>query len=189
MIASARWAVFISGRGSNAEAFFENSFENNVVLCVSSKAVAYGLVRAKRNGIASLILDKKIDWSKLDLELRRRNVTHIMLLGFMRLLPEGFVQLWRGKIWNLHPSLLPAFPGKDAIENSYQAKANMGVTVHEVIAEMDAGKKCFQYQTLNHQEYLQKGSMGEVDLAEAKRRISVAEQRLVRECGSVFSWK
>lgn len=169
-----RWAVFISGRGSNAEAVWENLHEMNVLLCVSSRKKAYGLCRARRLGIPTLIFGAKSDWKALNAELKARQVNRIFLLGFMRLLPESFVKEWSGKIWNLHPSLLPAFPGLEAIEKSFEAGGSMGVTVHEVVAEMDAGPHKLQFE-------ISEAASSQMSLAEARIKISQAEQHLVRE--------
>ena len=95
----------------------------------------------------------------------------------MKLLPASFVCQWKGRIFNLHPSLLPFYPGKDSIENSYRDGAAMGVTIHEVITEMDAGERLLQFSIAD------KTSKGvhEFSFAEAQQNISRAEQRLVRE--------
>lgn len=177
---SRRWAVFLSGRGSNASAFFEMMSEIDVGLCVSSKKSALGIARARREGIPVLVLEKDPDWKELDLELRRRGITHIFLLGFMKILPADFVELWAGKILNLHPSLLPAFPGKDSIEESFQAGAAMGVTVHQVTAEMDAGPRILQFQTRQAAD-----EKHPVNLEKAQMEISRTEQRLVRQAVQV----
>lgn len=167
-----RWAVFISGRGTNAQAVFDLP-ELNVALCVSSKKNAAGLARARRQGITSLVLEKQVDWQKLHQELKQRRISKIFLLGFMKLLPADFAEKWQGRIFNVHPSLLPEYPGIHSIERSYHDRAAMGVTVHEVITEMDAGKKILQYKIL------EKGHQHQLEEAELK--ISMAEQRLVRQ--------
>jgi phosphoribosylglycinamide formyltransferase 1 len=165
-----RWAVLFSGRGSNFGAMLDLIHQENVVFAVSSKKSAQGLLRAKRMGIETFVLDKEINWRSLGRELEKRQISHIFLLGFMRLLPADFVKQWEGKIWNLHPSLLPAFPGKNSIEESYQAKAPMGVTIHEVIVEMDAGPI-----------QLQKEIKRQDKLTDCQLEISMTEQFLVRE--------
>lgn len=135
-----RWAIFLSGRGSNAQAAFEELHQLDVALCVSSRKSALGLSRARRAGVPTMFLEKNPDWSKLTLELRKRKVNRIMLLGFMKILPAEFCQQWNKKMWNLHPSILPDFKGAEAIEKSYAVGQVMGVSIHEVTAEMDAGK-------------------------------------------------
>lgn len=173
------WAVFISGRGSNLQAILENAADLNIDLVVSSRARAPGLLRARRQGMRTLTLPAKIDWDVLDGELRRRGITSIFLAGFMKLIPAAFVQKWEGRILNVHPSLLPAYPGLNALEKSQQDGADLGVTVHTVTAEMDEGPRLLQRKTAARGE--------QISLAEARRRGSWAEQRLVRE--AVMRWK
>ena len=168
-----RWAVFLSGRGSNAEALWEHLAELDIRLCISSKKSAYGLLRAQRSGIPTLVLEKTVDWEKLDRELKNYGVNQIFLLGFMKIIPASFVEKWAHKIWNLHPSLLPDFPGVESIEKSYEAGGSMGVSVHEVTAEMDAGP-------LKLQKKISDQAKNEMNLEDAQMRISLTEQRLVR---------
>lgn len=170
-----RWALFLSGRGSTAQAVMDLMDEVQVRWIVSSKPQVWGLARAKRQGIPTSVLSPKIDWNQLDLELRRRKITHIFLLGFMRLVPLEFVRMWQGRVWNVHPSLLPAFPGLQAIERSYSSRQNMGVTVHEVIAEMDAGRIVLQKKSIIRKQ------QETIDLNSARKAIARDEQRLVRD--------
>lgn len=169
-----RWAVFLSGRGSNAAALWENLADLDVRIVLSNKKSAYGLVRARRLGIPTKVLEKGFSWSAVTEELKARSINRIFLLGFMKLVPGEFVQAWSGKIWNLHPSLLPAFPGLEALEKSYEAGGCMGVSVHEVTAEMDAGP-------LQLQRKICDASKKEFSLEDAGLRISITEQNLVRE--------
>lgn len=134
-----RWALFISGRGSTAQAVMDLFDQIDIRLVVSSKKSAVGLLRAHRMGIPTAILPKQIDWDEVDLMLRSRRIERIFLLGFMRIVPESFLTRWQGRIWNVHPSLLPQFPGAHAIRDALLAGADLGVTVHDVIPEMDAG--------------------------------------------------
>jgi len=173
-----RTALFISGRGSNAQAVMDMMADVNVTLVVSSRSDCWGVVRARRQGIPVLILPKKIDWQALDLALNERGIRRIYLLGFMRLIEASFCEKWAGCIWNLHPSLLPAFPGKNSIEDSYKAQADMGISIHEVTAELDAGPLLWQNKVIAS-EVLQT-SFQKMDFAEACFEISRAEQRLVR---------
>jgi len=173
------WAVFVSGRGSNAQALMDIYDEVPVRLVVASKPQIWGLRRAQRMGIATLVLQPKIDWQGLLKDLERYKITHIFLLGFMRLIPPEFLSAWWGEIYNLHPSLLPEYPGTHAIERSHEAGLQMGVTVHEVTPEMDAGRRCLQKISL------QKAS--DFDLSTAQTLISRDEQRLVREWASRVS--
>ncbi len=135
-----RWAIFISGAGSNLHAAIEMILEIDLILVVSSQSDAYGLQRARRNGIETLILEKKIDWENLNSQLKMRKIDCLLLLGFMKIIPKDFCESWQGKIWNLHPSLLPSYKGSRALERSFNEGAPMGVSLHEVTEELDGGK-------------------------------------------------
>ncbi|HRO68510.1 MAG TPA: formyltransferase family protein, partial [Pseudobdellovibrionaceae bacterium] len=131
-IRSRRWAVFISGRGSNLQALLDQATVQEIRWVLSSKESAPGLLRAKRAGVPYAVLPKKIDWDELDGELRNRGITDLFLAGFMKLVPAPFVERWEGRMLNVHPSLLPAYPGLRAFEKSYEEKQEMGVTAHIV---------------------------------------------------------
>lgn len=169
-----RWAVFISGRGSNLQALLDLGSQIDLRWVLSSKAKAAGLLRARRAGITSTVLPVHVDWKKLDQDLRERGIERIFLLGFMKLIPAEFLDSWEGRVLNVHPSLLPHYPGLRALEKSFEEKAQMGVTVHLVTPEMDAGPILLQGKTL-------KAASADVTLEEAELRISRMEHRLVRE--------
>lgn len=171
---SQRWAVLISGRGSNLAAILDCQ-DVEVGLVVSSSANAYGLLRARRAGIPTLILSKPINWSALHLELKRRAISRIFLAGFMRIVPQDFIRQWQGRIINLHPSLLPAYPGLRSIERAYADKADMGITVHEVVPAVDEGPAVFRRRCLKGSE------LDQYSLKHAELLIHLNEQRLVRE--------
>lgn len=170
-----RWALFISGRGSNAQAVLDGLDELRVAVVVSSRAEAWGVARARRAGVPVLILPKIINWTELHQDLVQRGVSRIFLLGFMKIIPSDFVNRWNKKMWNLHPSLLPRYPGLHAIEKSYDAGDEMGVTVHEVTPGMDEGPRKLQIRTLSKEQVVQ------VDLKQAELLISRDEQRAVRK--------
>ena len=171
----ARWAIFLSGRGSNAQAFWELISEIDIAVCVSSKSQCAGVLKAKRLGIPTIIIKNPIDWLALTKNLKAQGINRIFLLGFMKILPAEFCEAWVGKMWNLHPSLLPDFAGAEAIERSYEAGGRFGVSVHEVTAEMDAGPLCLQ------KKRSEQVKTEFVSIGEAQMRISQTEQRLVRE--------
>lgn len=179
-----RWGVLISGRGSNLAALLETRDEVDLRLVVSSSPTAYGLLRARRAGVAvaatPLVLNpatgkKKIDWTALDQVLRKAGVTHIFLAGFMKVIPASFVEAWAGRIVNLHPSILPEYPGLNSIERAFHDGAAIGLTVHEVTAEVDAGKIISQRRSLNPHE------IREYSLDAVEFQIHVDEQRAVKE--------
>jgi len=145
-----RTGVLISGSGTNLQALLDAcatpGFPAEIVLVISNRADAAGLERARRAGVVSMIIPHK-DYSsresfdaEIDRALRGAGVEFVCLAGFMRLLTPGFVEHWRDRLVNVHPSLLPAFKGIDAVEQALAAGvARTGCTVHFVRPEMDAG--------------------------------------------------
>ncbi|MEO1066455.1 MAG: phosphoribosylglycinamide formyltransferase [Pseudomonadota bacterium] len=145
-----RVAVLISGGGTNLQSLIDASLADDypaeIVLVISNKADAYGLERAKAAGIATAIIDHKAFSSREAFEdsvhatLTEARVDIICLAGFMRRLTASFVARWPNRILNIHPSLLPAFPGLDVHQRAIDAGARFsGCTVHLVNAELDAG--------------------------------------------------
>lgn len=144
-------AVFASGSGSNFEAICQackqGRINAEVVLCVCDHPGAYVTERAKRAGIEVLELKPKSFPSKAEYEkellsvLRKLNVDFICLAGYMRIVGNTLLKEYEGKIINIHPSLLPAFPGVDAIGQAlnYGVKV-FGVTIHYVDQTLDGGK-------------------------------------------------
>lgn len=177
-----RWAVMISGRGSNLQALLDLAGETPVRWVLSSRADAPGLRRARRAGVPATVLPKKIDWVALDRELRARGITHLFLCGFMKIVPAEFVERWAGRILNVHPSLLPAYPGLKSFERAFEEEAVGGVTVHVVTPEMDAGPRLLQMQVTPA-----RARARGLTLENAQYRLSRGEQRLVRE--ALLKWK
>ncbi|MBN8537906.1 MAG: phosphoribosylglycinamide formyltransferase [Deltaproteobacteria bacterium] len=132
-----RTAVLISGRGSNLQTLLDKEGCNIRLVC-SNKKKAPGLLKAKRSGIPTITFSP-FSFSELNSYLLEKKIQKIILLGFMKIIPAEFVNQWQGRIVNLHPSLLPAYPGLDSIENSFKDKAAMGVSLHLVTPEMDEG--------------------------------------------------
>lgn len=145
-----RVAVLISGRGSNLAALLsacgQPDFPAGIVLVVSNRPGAGGLAHAAAAGVPTAVVDHKAFGSKpafeaaLEAELRRAAIELVCLAGFMRLLSPGFVDAWRDRLINIHPSLLPAFPGLGTHERALAAGVRIhGATVHYVRAETDSG--------------------------------------------------
>ena len=142
--------VLISGRGSNLQAVIDSiaagRLDAVIAVVISNRADAAGLERARAVGIETLYIDHKKYPSReaFDLavvgELQQRDVSLVCLAGFMRLLSAAFVAAFPNRILNIHPSLLPAFPGLDGQRQAweYGVKAS-GATVHIVTPELDAG--------------------------------------------------
>ncbi|HEY3679512.1 MAG TPA: phosphoribosylglycinamide formyltransferase [Bradyrhizobium sp.] len=146
-----RVAILISGRGSNMAALIAaaraKDFPAEIVLVVSNRTDAGGLVTARENGIATQAIESK-PFGKdraafeavLQSALDQHKVELICLGGFMRLFTAEFVRRWYGKMLNIHPSLLPSFPGLEPQAQALRAGVKVsGATVHFVIPETDAG--------------------------------------------------
>src|SRR3954468_12282887 len=146
-----RVAILISGRGSNMTALVEaakaKDFPAEIVVVVSNKADAAGLLRTRAAGIPAIAIESKAYGrdragfeAKLQSVLDDHRVDLICLGGFMRLFTAAFVQRWHGRMLNIHPSLLPSFPGLDPHGQALRAGVKIsGATVHFVIPETDAG--------------------------------------------------
>jgi phosphoribosylglycinamide formyltransferase 1 len=146
-----RVAILISGRGSNMTALVEaakaQDFPAEIVLVISNRADAAGLLRAREAGIPALAIESKAYGqdragfeTKLQSALDDHRVDLVCLGGFMRLFTTAFVQRWHGRMLNIHPSLLPSFPGLDPHGQALRAGVKIsGATVHFVIPETDAG--------------------------------------------------
>lgn len=145
-----RIAVLASGRGTNLEAIFEAASREKiaaeVVLVISDQPEAQALKRAKKRGVEALFLDPanyggREEYDQILVrEIKAAVVELVVLAGFMRILSSYFVRAFPLQIMNIHPSLLPAFPGVDGVEQAleYGVKAT-GCTVHFVDEGLDSG--------------------------------------------------
>src|SRR6266566_6522716 len=150
-MAKKRVAVLISGRGSNMtsliEAAKERSYPAEIALVVSNRPEAPGLARAEADAIPIAVVDHRSygnDRAAFERALQAVLDTHgvelVCLGGFMRLLTADFVLHWQGRMLNIHPTLLPAFPGLDPHGQALKAGVKIsGATVHLVVPEADAG--------------------------------------------------
>jgi phosphoribosylglycinamide formyltransferase 1 len=142
-----RLGVMISGRGSNLQALIDAcadpAYPAEIALVVSNRGDAPGLARAAAAGIAAIVIpdrDRSSFAAEADARLRERKVDLVCLAGFMRLLDIGFVDAWRDRMINIHPSLLPVFPGLHAQRQALTAGVRFaGCTVHFVRPETDTG--------------------------------------------------
>jgi phosphoribosylglycinamide formyltransferase-1 len=143
-------AILISGRGSNMKALIDASmkkdFPSEISLVISNKKNALGLEIARESGIEEIFVDHKNFASreefdkKISEEIQKKNCEVICLAGFMRLLSEDFINKWKNKIINIHPSLLPAFKGANAVFDALNSGVKIsGCTVHFVTKKMDSG--------------------------------------------------
>src|SRR5450755_2635191 len=141
--------ILLSGRGSNFEAIADNvasgKLEANLAVVISNKTDAPGIESAQRRGLKALVIPSKGKLRELhDREvvaaLREHQVDLICLAGYMRLLSPWFVQQFPNRILNIHPALLPAFPGLEAQKQAFDYGVKVsGCTVHLVDADLDHG--------------------------------------------------
>jgi phosphoribosylglycinamide formyltransferase 1 len=141
-----RVAVLISGRGSNMRALVENARGYVVVLIASNRAQAPGLDWAREKGLPTWTWDSKgVEKEAFDRTLSSvledHRVGTIALAGFMQILSPWFIEEWRGRIVNIHPSLLPKYRGLDTHGRAIEAGDLIsGCSVHVVTEELDAGE-------------------------------------------------
>jgi phosphoribosylglycinamide formyltransferase 1 len=155
MLKPARLAVFISGSGSNAEEiflYFRNHPSIKVEMVLSNNPDAYGLERARKFSIPSRVFtrqqfresDEVLQW------LQDAGITHIVLAGFLWLVPSYLIKAFPHRIINIHPALLPRFGGKGMygmkVHEAVKASADTqsGITIHEVDEKYDEGRTLFQ---------------------------------------------
>ena len=150
--------ILISGSGSNMAAIVQTAEREHwaerlnarVSAVISNKADAAGLALARQAGIATAVVDhhafaaeshpREAFDAALMAEIDRHHPTLVVLAGFMRILTPGFVAHYAGRLVNIHPSLLPAFPGLRTHERALEAGCQVaGATVHQVTAELDHG--------------------------------------------------
>jgi phosphoribosylglycinamide formyltransferase-1 len=153
-----RLAVFASGSGTNAEQImlrFQHHLQIEVALVLSNKADAFVLERAKKFGVPSKVFNRQqfretgevLSW------LTDHRITHIVLAGFMWLMPENIIRAYPNKIINIHPALLPKFGGKGMyghhVHEAVKAagETETGITIHLVNEHYDEGKILFQAST------------------------------------------
>ncbi|AVQ32095.1 MAG: phosphoribosylglycinamide formyltransferase [Fusobacterium varium] len=176
-------AVLVSGGGSNLQSIIEKSKSGELaceVACVIGDRECYGVERAAEQGITSCVLDRKVFKKELCREIDRvvseKEVDLIVLAGFLSIIDEEFVEKWKGKIINIHPSLLPKFggPGMYGIKVHEAVLAagekESGCTVHYVDNGVDSGEIIFQVKV----------PVMEGDTAEIlQKRILVEEHKLL----------
>ncbi|GJM81543.1 phosphoribosylglycinamide formyltransferase [Paenibacillus sp. HMSSN-139] len=187
MGAKYRIAVFASGQGSNFQNLLDASrageLDAEIVLLVCDKPQAFVVERARQAGVECYLFDPKAYARREDYEagiaaeLEKRRVDLVVLAGYMRLLTAVLVEPYAGRMINIHPSLLPAFPGKNAIGQAWDYGVKVtGVTVHFVDGGMDTG-------SVIAQKAVEIAPDDTLESLEAK--IHAAEQRLYPQ---VVSW-
>jgi len=141
-----RIVILISGRGSNMEAMLKARVPAEIVAVISNEPAAQGLATAQTQGIATAVVPHKAFASRdafdtaLAAEIDRHRPDLIVLAGFMRVLTEAFVKRYSGRMINIHPSLLPSFPGLHTHQRALEAGVRLhGCTVHFVTPGLDSG--------------------------------------------------
>ncbi len=144
-----RLGILLSGRGSNFEAIARNVAAGlipaEIGIVISSRSAAPGLQKARELGLPAMALpsqglDREVYDAQLAAQLKEAGVDLVCLAGYMRLLSANFVRAFEGRILNIHPALLPAFPGLDAQRQAWQHGVKItGCTVHFVDEYLDAG--------------------------------------------------
>ncbi len=161
--ATKRIAILISGRGSNmvalADAVREGAIPNaEIAIVISDKLHAAGLESARERGIETLVIERGARTreehdDKIVAALAAREIDLVCLAGYMRVLSSEFIDAYRGRILNIHPSLLPAFPGLDAQRQALEHGAKVsGCTVHFVDETLDGGPIVAQREVPVHED-------------------------------------
>ncbi len=150
-----RIAIFASGSGTNAEKIFKHFQQHatvSVAALLSNNPQAYALERAKKYDKSTLVFNRKQFRETLEVVewLKEKDITHIVLAGFLWLVPANLISAYPGRIINIHPALLPKFGGKgmygmkvhEAVKQAGETET--GITIHEVNGKYDAGKILFK---------------------------------------------
>jgi len=178
-----RVAVLISGRGSNMRALVEQASGYEVVLVASNKPHAEGLDWVRARGLPTWAWDgtgiDKVDFDRiLSAALADHGAGTIALAGFMRILSPWFIKEWRGRVLNIHPSLLPKYRGLDTHQRALDAKDEVsGCSVHVVTEELDAGDVLGQVEV---------PILADDDAKSLEQRVLVAEHQLYPKVLSEF---
>ncbi|MDP1633393.1 MAG: phosphoribosylglycinamide formyltransferase [Gallionellaceae bacterium] len=143
--------ILISGRGSNMEAMLAAGLPCRIAAVISNKADARGLETARAHGILTSVVahaehaSRELFDAALAAEIDRHQPDLVVLAGFMRILGDGFVRRYHGRLMNIHPSLLPAFPGLHTHRRALEAGCRIhGCTVHFVTSALDNGPVIIQ---------------------------------------------
>jgi len=148
-------AVLLSGGGSNLQSIIdsiESGYINAKIDIVIADREAYGLERAKKHGIKTLLVDRKIYGKELTKEIFKNiaeDTDLIVLAGYLSILDGEVTKLWPNKLINIHPSLLPKYRGKDALGQALANKdRRLGITVHYVDEGVDTGQIIKQMESV-----------------------------------------
>ncbi|MFA6357858.1 MAG: phosphoribosylglycinamide formyltransferase [Candidatus Omnitrophota bacterium] len=181
-------AIFASGSGSNFSAIArkikQDKIKVRLVILVCDQPNAFVIKRAEKAGIKAILVSREDFKNRADFEvaiiqrLKAYKINLIALAGFMRLLSPDFVKLYRNRIINIHPSLLPAFKGASAIKDAFNCQVgSTGVTVHFIDEEVDHGPIILQQEVkIKSQD----------TLASLEKKIHAVEHKLYPEVIKLF---
>lgn len=181
-----RIAVFFSGSGSTLQALLDQMESLNIVCAINSKKVALGRLRCRRQQIIEYTLKFPEDFPKVLELLKLKQINTIICAGFMKILPADFVEQFRSygghqTIVNIHPSLLPSFKGLKSVERAFAEQAKLGVTIHDVVEEVDSGVFFKRLQVLSSK------TVTEIKLPEAFLWLRAGEQQILKSWGSAVA--
>ncbi|HRK53670.1 MAG TPA: phosphoribosylglycinamide formyltransferase [Cyclobacteriaceae bacterium] len=186
-----RLAIFASGSGTNAERFFsyfKNSSQIEIVLLLCNNANAFVLERAKKAGVPSKVFDKQqLNEGEVLSWLQGSGVTHIVLAGFLWLIPDNLINAYPNKIINIHPALLPKYGGRgmygSKVHQAVKAagETETGITIHLVNQHYDEGAILFQAKTEIDQKDTPDEIANKVHQLEYKHYPVVTEQWILKE--------
>jgi len=156
-------AVLVSGRGSNLQAIIDQieqgKLKARIAIIITNKSQAQALERGQKHAVKTTFLDPKLYPEKAEYDralatiIKEHDVDLVCLAGYMRILGKEFVQAFNGKIINIHPSLLPAFPGLDVQQKAIDRGVKFsGCTVHFVDEAVDAGPIILQAAVPVHED-------------------------------------
>ena len=182
-MSAARTAVLISGTGSNLQALIDRatsgSLAAELTLVVANRADAHGLVRAARAGLPTAVIDHRDYGSReafdrdIAAQLRAHDIEFVALAGFMRILSPWLVERYLGRLLNVHPALLPRYPGRDTHRRVLASGDRFhGSTVHFVTEDLDAGPSILQGRL---------PVAPSTDAAQLARRVQTIEHRIYPE--------
>lgn len=126
------------------------AIKNNILYVFSSRSKALSILRVKRKAFTKVRLipvkveSRERDWSVFADELNTLRIQRVFLLGFMQIVPKTFLNVYKGEVFNLHPSLLPDFKGADAFNRSFESRKSVGASIHYVNEFLDAGEIALQ---------------------------------------------
>ena len=184
-----RAAILISGSGSNLQSFIDKvqsqELDLDIAVVVSNREDAFGLQRAATAGIPSLVIehnrfpDRETFDQAIAAELEKFEVDLIILAGFMRILGASFVHRFAGRILNIHPALLPAYPGLNTHQRVLDAGDELhGSTVHFVTEELDGGPLIMQGRLAVH---------ANEDAGELATRVQSVEHQIYPAVAALFA--